>query len=60
MPDSIYSYTPDLTRPYCAKCGCAVEQRTDTPEIPWIGTCELGHSFTYQLENEEQEQEISD
>lgn len=53
---TIYTYTPDLMRPLCPICGAPVPQDTDTPETPWQGTCPAGHSHTFQLEDDEQEQ----
>lgn len=55
LESSIFTYTPDLTRPMCPICGAQVPQDTDTPEIPWQGTCTGGHTFTFQLEDEEGE-----
>ncbi len=49
---TIYTYTPDLTHPLCPTCGASVPQATDTPATPWQGTCRVGHTFTFQLENE--------
>lgn len=49
---TIYTYTPDLTRPLCPTCGAPVPQDTDTPETPWQGTCRAGHTFTFQLESD--------
>lgn len=50
--DCIYTYTPDMTRPFCPDCGGFVEQETNTPDIPWKGTCSNGHTFIFQLEEE--------
>lgn len=49
---TIYTYTPDMTRPLCPECGSAVSQETDTPEIAWVGVCGRGHEHTFQLEEE--------
>ncbi|HCH1696719.1 TPA: hypothetical protein NKR24_004384 [Vibrio parahaemolyticus] len=49
---TIYTYTSDFTRPLCPTCGNPVLQETDTPETPWNGTCSVGHSFTFQLEDD--------
>ena len=51
----IYTYTSDLTRPMCPECGSCVPQTTHTPETPWEGTCERGHTHVFQLDVEEGE-----
>ena len=51
----IHCYPPDLTRPICPDCGACVPQTTHTPETPWVGTCERGHTHAFQLDKEEGE-----
>lgn len=55
--DTVHTYTADMTRPECPDCGRYVAQATDTPEIEWVGTCDAGHAFTYQLDDEEVDNE---
>jgi hypothetical protein len=55
--DCIYTYTPDMTRPFCPECGGFVEQETNTPHTPWKGICSSGHAFIFQLE-EKNEAEV--
>lgn len=50
---SVFTYTPDLSRPLCPKCGISVQCYTDIPTIPWIGTCLSGHTSTFQLDLDE-------
>ena len=49
----IYTYTSDLLRPFCPECGYPVTQDTETPQQPWEEVCPQGHSHTFQLEEEE-------
>lgn len=50
---TIHTYTPDMMHPLCPTCGRAVPQDTNTPEEPWQGACAAGHTFTYQLDDED-------
>ncbi len=52
MSNTIYTYTPDMTRPNCPDCGSPVEA-TNTPETAFEATCSSGHTRTYQLEDED-------
>jgi hypothetical protein len=56
-PMTIYTYTPDMTRPDCPVCGSPVPQETNEPEIPWQGTCRAGHAFIFQLEDEDEDED---
>jgi hypothetical protein len=60
--DAIYTYTPDMMRPCCPNCGAAVDQFsfTDNPEDPWQGTCPNGHTYTFQLEDDEDDEDDED
>ena len=53
IENETFTYTPDMTRPYCATCGTPVDGDTDTPEIEWEATCRAGHTHTYQLDNDD-------
>jgi hypothetical protein len=49
----IYEYT--TLRPDCPDCGRTVTCTADDPTQPWLGTCAVGHTHTYQLVDEEDE-----
>jgi hypothetical protein len=55
IPEVIYTYTPDMTRPECPNCGRQVTQDTHCPEEPWEGICHKGHKHTFQLEEHEED-----
>lgn len=48
--DNVFTYTPDMSRPLCPICGGSVHCDTNTPTVPWRGTCVSGHSATFQLD----------
>lgn len=49
----IHTYSPDMTRPACPKCGSPVEMPPHVfdPTTPWAGTCSSNHQHVFQLEN---------
>lgn len=53
--DDIYTYTPDLMRPFCPTCGHPVNQGEVDPTKIWVGTCPNGHTNRFLLEEEESE-----
>jgi|TARA_Y100000589_G_scaffold332061_1_gene388941 hypothetical protein len=53
MANTVYTFTPDMTRPNCPECGAPVET-TNTPDIPFKATCNAGHAHTYQMEHDEE------
>lgn len=55
--DDVYTYTPDLMRPFCPTCQRPVGQGDVNPEEVWIGTCPNGHTHRFQLEDDYDEEE---
>ena len=50
----IYTYTSDMTRPLCVECGEELDQ-PGNPEIPFEAICSHGHTYTYQLEESDED-----
>lgn len=54
--DTVYTYTPDMTRPFCPEWGASVAcDDTVDQESPWVGVCGGGHQNTFQLDSDEEE-----
>ena len=50
--DSTYTYTSELSRPFCPCCGANVDadHHIKDPTVAWVGTCINGHTHIHQLE----------
>ena len=52
-----FTYTVEFSDPLCPFCSARVPCDKDDPTEPWVGTCLSGHTATYQLDSDYEDED---
>ena len=55
-----FTYTVEFSDPLCPFCSDRVPCDKDDPTEPWVGTCLSGHTATYQLDSDYEDEDSND